>query len=150
MNTQGFLNICPLRLQLIQNFCGIWTTIIKFSLQSFTTRLTTEDASVVLGVPNGKAGATKNNSCSSQGLVTLKFEVSYLVLVSSKYSIPLSLLVQTFSFRPWLIASVSFSVRLRKKNTTWSHLHVECKDQNKWTDKTEADSEIQRTNWGLA
>ena len=37
-----------------------------------------------------------------------------------------------------------------KDNYKWFHLHMESKEQNKWTNKTGTDSQIQRTNWWLS
>ena len=42
-----------------------------------------------------------------------------------------------------------YNVRQRKINIIWFHLYVESKEQNKWTNKKEADLRIQRTNWWL-
>ena len=35
----------------------------------------------------------------------------------------------------------------RRTNTMWFHLHVESQEQNKWTNKIETDSLVQRTDW---
>ena len=36
-----------------------------------------------------------------------------------------------------------------ERNTVWFHFYVESERQNKWTNKTETDSQIQWTNWWL-
>ena len=40
-------------------------------------------------------------------------------------------------------------LRQGKTDTIQFHLHVESKEQNKWRDEAEADSQIQRRNWWL-